>query len=63
MKIRELREKTDLELERMLVELRDKVRDYRFKITARQLSGVRDVREAKKTIAQVLTLRRERRKA
>ncbi|MEY4744960.1 MAG: Ribosomal protein [Candidatus Parcubacteria bacterium] len=62
MKISELREKTDLELDRMLAEFRNKVRDLRFRVTARQLSDVRDIRETRKAIAQILTLKRSRRK-
>jgi ribosomal protein L29 len=58
MKMTELKEKTDRELDRMLAELRDKVRDMRFKIAARQQSDVREVREAKKDIARILTLRK-----
>jgi len=63
MKIAELREKQDNELDRMLAESRDKVRNLRFKVAARQLADVREIREARKTIAQVLTVKRSRRKA
>jgi ribosomal protein L29 len=63
MKTSELREKSDLELDRMLAELRDKVREMRFKIAARQLSDVREVREARQAIARILTLKRSRRSA
>ncbi len=57
MKMKELREKSEKELDRLLAEFRDKVRDMRFKIAARQLSDVRDVREARKVIARILTLK------
>jgi ribosomal protein L29 len=60
MKIAELREKTDNELQRLLSELRNQVREFRFKVASREQSRVRDVRGAKKTIAQVLTLLRSR---
>lgn len=63
MKISELREKTDVELDRLLADSRDKVRDLRFKVAARQLSDVRDIREARKLVAQILTVKRSRRKA
>jgi large subunit ribosomal protein L29 len=63
MKIMELREKTDQELQRMLAEQRNKVRDLRFKVAARQLADIRDVREAKKAIARILTVMRSRRTA
>ena len=63
MKISELREKSATELERMLIQQRDKIRDARFKIAARQLTNVRDIREARKLIAQILTLQRSHKKA
>jgi len=62
MKISELREKNDVELDRMLAELRNRVRDLRFKVAARQLGDVREIREARKAVAQILTLKRSRRK-
>jgi ribosomal protein L29 len=63
MKTSELREKSDQELDRLLAELRDKVRDMRFKIAARQQSDVREVRETRQAIARILTLKRSRRSA
>ena len=57
MKMKELREKSATELDRLLVELRNKVREYRFKVAARQLTDVRDIRQAKKTIAQIMTFK------
>ena len=63
MKISELREKSDVELDRMLAELRNRVRDLRFKVASRQLNDVREIREARQAIAQILTLKRSRRKA
>ena len=62
MKISELREKSDVELDRMLAENRNKVRDLRFKVAARQLNDVREIREARKAIAQILTVKRALRK-
>lgn len=63
MKISEVREKSDAELDRMLAELRDSVRDMRFKVAARQLTDVRGIREARQSIAQILTVKRSRQKA
>lgn len=60
MKIKELREKNDVEIDRMLAELRDKLRDMRFKTAARQQGRVRDIRETRKTVAKLLTLKRQR---
>ncbi len=63
MKISELREKSEVELDRMLAENRNKIRDLRFKVAARQLNDVREIREARKAVAQILTLKRSKRKA
>lgn len=60
MTIKELREKTDVELNRMLAETRNKVRELRFRLAARQLSDVREVREMKRLIARVLTVKSAR---
>ncbi len=60
MEIKELREKTDVELDRLLADLRNKTREHRFRIAAKQLTDVRDVRDVKKTIARILTLKRQR---
>ena len=61
MKIQELREKTDAELDRMLTDLRGSLQDQRFKVASRQLKQVRDIRDTKRTIARILTLQKQRR--
>ena len=61
MKIVELREKSDVELDRLLGEQRNRLMELRFKLTARQLSKVRDIRQARQAIAQILTVKRSRR--
>jgi large subunit ribosomal protein L29 len=63
MKINEIKEKSDVELDKELAALRDKLRDLRFKIAARRLTDVREVRETRKTIARIMTVRRTRRQA
>ncbi|MBI4457748.1 50S ribosomal protein L29 [Candidatus Uhrbacteria bacterium] len=63
MKVKELREKSDVEIEKMLVELREKVRDSRFRLAGREMARVREVRDNKKTIARLLTLKTQRRTA
>ncbi len=63
MTIKELREKSDVELDRLLANLRNKLRELRFKVTAKQLGGVRQIREAKKDIARILTLKKQGRPA
>jgi len=56
MKFKELKNQSEAELKKLKVELQDKLRDLRFKIASRQLKNVRETREAKKTIARVMTL-------
>lgn len=56
MTIKELRQLTETELQKLLAESREKVREMRFRAARRELKNVREVREAKQTIARVLTL-------
>ncbi len=58
MKIKDLREKSEVELDRLLVDSRNKLRDLRFRIAAKQLGNIREVRELRRTVAQVLTLKK-----
>ena len=57
MTIKELREKSEVELDRLLVSLRNKLRELRFKVMAKQLGAVRQIREVRKDIARILTLK------
>ena len=60
MKIEELREKTDVELERLLVDQRNKLRELRFKVASKRLGNLREIRGVRQTIAQILTLKKAR---
>jgi large subunit ribosomal protein L29 len=60
MNIKELREKTDVELDKILAELRSQLQDQRFAIAGRRLTRVREVREVKKAIARIMTLKKQR---
>lgn len=60
MKIKDLREKTEKDLDKMLATERERVRDLRFKVSQRQLKNLRETRNAKKTIARILTLKKEK---
>ena len=56
MKLKELKEKSAGELEKMLREERENVRALRFAVATNQESKVRKIRASRKTIARILTL-------
>jgi large subunit ribosomal protein L29 len=56
MKITELRLKSKKELQKILTEEREKLRQLRFDLSAGKVKNVREVRKIKKEIAQILTL-------
>jgi len=56
MEIKELKNKSLAELQKLLAQTRDQLREARFKDAAKQLKNVRAVRVIKKDIAQILTL-------
>jgi len=56
MKLKEFKDKTIEELEKMYRDLGVKRQELDFKVASRQLKNVREIRELKKNIAQVLTL-------
>jgi large subunit ribosomal protein L29 len=56
MNIKELREKKKEDLEKMLLELTQKIQDLNFKDANKQLKNVREIRVIKKTIARIKTL-------
>jgi len=59
MKIKEIREKSENELKKELIELRNKLAKLRFDISGKQVKNHRDVRKTKKDIARILTLLRQ----
>jgi len=56
MKTAELRKKTTEELKMLLGDTRKEQHDLDFQMASRQLKNVRRIREAKKTVARLLTL-------
>lgn len=56
MKIKELRQKSPVELRKFLKEQRDRLRVLRFELSTQKVKNVRELRLHKKTIARVLTL-------
>lgn len=60
MNIKEIRGKSDKELNKLLFDQREKLRDLNFKLESKQIKNVRDIRKVKKSIAQILTVLKER---
>jgi large subunit ribosomal protein L29 len=56
MKTSELRQKPKSELQRLLQDSREKLRQLRFDLAAGKVKNVREIRKTKKDIARVLTL-------
>lgn len=56
MKIKEIKSQSAKELETLLENSRLKLKDLRFKDANRALKDVREIREIKKLIAQILTV-------
>jgi large subunit ribosomal protein L29 len=53
MKIKELRDKSVEELNKLLLELCEKRRDFNFKIANKQLKNIRLVRDVRKDVARI----------
>lgn len=53
--MKEVREKNEAELQKLLASSREKLRDLRFKVANKQLKDVREIRVVKKTISRILT--------
>ena len=60
MKFDELRQKTEAELNKLLKDLRETLRQIRFKTASNKLKNVREVRQTKKDIARILTLLKQK---
>ncbi|GMX58399.1 MAG: hypothetical protein MCSN_0530 [Candidatus Microsyncoccus archaeolyticus] len=56
MKIAELKEKTEKELEMLLEEKKKKIEESRFKVAAGGIKNVKEIKENKKDIARILTI-------
>ena len=58
MKIQELRQKNKVELQKILQDNREKLRQLRFDLAAGKVKDVREIRLIKKDIARILTILR-----
>lgn len=56
MKVRELQQKTKSELQKLLQDNQERLRELRFDLAAGKVKNVREIRKVKKNIARILTL-------
>lgn len=62
MKINEIRKKTEQDLQKTLLDRREEVRALRFKIASKEVKNHQLMRGAKKDVARILTIMKERSK-
>ena len=55
MKIQEIRIKPRPELEKLLIELRERLRVLKFDLSSGKVKNVREIRQIRKDIARILT--------
>jgi len=60
MKFKELQKKEGKDLQEILVKNREKLRELRFKVSHGQLKNVREIRELRKEISNILTVLNEK---
>lgn len=56
MEIRELRQKSKKELEKLLIDDKERLRSLRFDLASGKVKNVREIRGLKKDIARTLTI-------
>ena len=56
MKIKDIRQKSKKDLQRLLEENQEKLRQLRFDLSAGKVKNVREIRSIKKDIARILTI-------
>jgi ribosomal protein L29 len=60
--LKELKQKEDLELTRLLKANREKARELRFSINANQLKDIKSLNKVKKLIARIMTIQKAKKK-
>ena len=56
MKTKELKQKSKDELQKLLQNLREKMRQLRFNLASGKVKNIREIRQIKKDIARILTM-------
>lgn len=62
MKFDELKAKSEVELQKILAQSREELRDARFKASKNELKNVRAIRSVKERIARILTILKQPKK-
>ena len=60
MKAEELRKKDKKELQRMVREEKERLRNLKFDLSSGKIKNIKEIGSAKKTIARILTLLKEK---
>ena len=60
MKIKDLKEAAEKELENLLAENREKLRQIRFDLAGQKIKNFREIRKVKTEIARILTILKQR---
>jgi large subunit ribosomal protein L29 len=60
MKVKELREKSDNQLQNLIKESKEKLRKLKFSLFNKQLKNYKEISQVKKTIARAKTILKER---
>lgn len=62
MKIKELKGKTEKELQNLLVESREKLRQLKFDLMAKKVKNVMEIKKLRREIARILTILNQQKK-
>lgn len=62
MKINELRQKTDKELNELLIHLRNSLREMRFNLVGGKVKNINEIHRTRRDMARILTLLKEHKK-
>lgn len=60
MKLKELKDKSDSELQKLLSQQREKVRDLNFRIAHKEVKNHQEFKQVRRDIARIKTLLRQR---
>ena len=60
MKISEIRQKSKIEVDKLFLELSEKIGKLNFDLVSGKVKNVREIRETKKDIARIMTIMNEK---